>query len=141
MPDWTWTNNSLFSFWGDPLSRPGGLLYKGDINKTYANAATGVVHMFHGGLWGGWQYQVASQNTKDQALLFSHGGYQEARGSGINNNHYYIENVMEELDVPGEWYHDPVQSKLFYYPNTTDGTVAKDVVAPLLTAIFRVQVW
>lgn len=27
MPDWTWTNNSLFSFWADPLSRPGGVAY------------------------------------------------------------------------------------------------------------------
>ena len=47
---------------------------------------------FHGGLWGGWQYQVAAQDAANQALLFSHGGYQEARGSGINSNHFYVEN-------------------------------------------------
>ena len=61
MPDSNWTNNrlpvplldrvlthwvlcvlSLFSFWGDPLSRPGGVAYGDDIRKTYSNAATGV---------------------------------------------------------------------------------------------------
>ena len=89
MPDWTWKNNSLFSFWNDPLSHAvGGVGYKSDINKTYANAATAVVHMFHGGLWGGWSFQVQEQDTATQSLLFSHGGYQEARGAG-GGKHYY----------------------------------------------------
>ena len=89
MPDLGWKNNSLFSFWNDPLSHAGGgVKYGGDINKTYAEAGTGVVHMFHGGLWGGWSYQVAHQDASTQSLLFSHGGYQEARGSGISHNHY-----------------------------------------------------
>ena len=90
-----WKNNSLFSFWSDPLSRPGGVQYKNDINKTYALPGTGVVHMFHSGLWGGWSYQVSKQDTRSQSLLFSHGGYQEARGSGIGHNHYYLENIKE----------------------------------------------
>ena len=89
MPDLGWKNNSLFSFWNDPLSHAGGgVKYGSDLNKTYAEAGTGVVHMFHGGLWGGWSYQVAHQDTSTQSLLFSHGGYQEARGSGISHNHY-----------------------------------------------------
>eukprot|EP00038_Savillea_parva_P031470 m.86905 g.86905 ORF g.86905 m.86905 type:complete len:585 (-) comp9682_c0_seq2:137-1891(-) len=142
MPDWSWTNTSYFTFWGDLLSRPAGVKYGGQINKTYANAATAVVHMFHGGLWGGWQYQVAAQDAANQALLFSHGGYQEARGSGINSNHFYVENVLEELDVPGEWYYDPVASKVYIYPNgTTDTTLAPgdDIVAPVLSAIVRIE--
>ena len=95
MPDWTWTNNSVFSFWNDPLSHAvGGVGYKTDINKTYTNAATAVVHMFHGGLWGGWSFQVSEQDTATQSLLFSHGGYQEARGAG-GGKHYFIENVLE----------------------------------------------
>ena len=58
------------------------------------NAGTGVVHMFHSGLWGGWSYQISHQDAATQSLLFSHGGYQEARGSGVSHNHYYIENVF-----------------------------------------------
>jgi hypothetical protein len=80
------------------------LRYGHDINKTYANAGTAVVHMFHGGLWGGWQYQVASQDAANGALMFSHGGYQEARGSGINSQHYFVENVMEGKGVVCGWY-------------------------------------
>ena len=54
-----------------------------------------VVQMFHGGLWGGWTYSVAAQT--DSALEFGYGGYQEARGSGINKNHYYVENDLSLL--------------------------------------------
>lgn len=45
MPDWSWTNNSYFTFWGDPLSRPAGVKYGSQITKNYSNAGTGVVHM------------------------------------------------------------------------------------------------
>ena len=38
-----------------------------------ADSIVQVVHMFHGGLWGGWQYQLKDQDTKSHSLLFSHG--------------------------------------------------------------------
>ena len=55
LPGLGWNNNSLFSFWGSPFSRAGGVKYGSDIPKMYENPSTAVVHMFHGGLWGGWQ--------------------------------------------------------------------------------------
>ena len=50
--------------------------------------------------------------------------------------------MLEELDVPGEWYYDPVASKVYIYPNgTTDTTLAPgdDIVAPVLSAIVRIE--
>ena len=91
------------------------------------------------GLWGGWQYQISKQDTSLHSLQFSHGGYQEARGSGIKDNHYFVENIFEELDSPGEWFYDPVSMKLFVWPNRTDGGVGESIVAPLLSTIVRVQ--
>jgi hypothetical protein len=98
--------------------------------------------MFHGGLWGGWQYQVAGVARKfksGQALAFGYGGYQEARGSGIKDNHFYLENVLEELDQPGEWYFDAKASLLYYWPNATDAGVTQEVVAPLLDTLISVK--
>jgi len=135
MPDWTWTNSSYFSFWSDVLRRDAGVKYGTSIKKKYSNPGTGVVHMFHSGLWGGWQYNIVDQ--MNDSLTFGYGGFQEARGSGINNQHYYVENVMEELDAPTEWFHDPVANKLYFWPN---GTMAPDsVVAPVLSAIVRIE--
>ena len=58
------------------------------------------------GLWGGWQFQVTQRDELANGtigLQFGYGGYQEARGSGVSNQHLYVENVLEELDSPGEW--------------------------------------
>jgi hypothetical protein len=93
MPGLGWTNNSLFSFWGSPFSRPSSVQYGTDV-KRYSDATTAVIHMFHGSLWGGWQFQVASQQANASTFKFGYGGYQEARGSGIKaGQHYFIENV------------------------------------------------
>ena len=70
-------------------------------------------------------------------LLLLPGGYQEARGSGIRSNHYFVENIFEELDAPGEWFHDPVGEKLYFWPNSTKPF--EEVVAPVNSAIVRVQ--
>lgn len=47
---------------------------------------------------------------------------------------YYVENVFEGLDCPGEWYLDRASGRLYYYPlpgETMEGTRA---VVPLLTS-------
>jgi hypothetical protein len=45
--------------------------------------------------------------------------FQECRGSSAGRQHYYIENIFEELDTPGEWYLDHDTSTLYVYPNKT----------------------
>ena len=139
MPSLGWKNNSLFSFWGSPFSRPAGVQYSdSDVVPQLVKPSGAVVHMFHGGLWGGWQYQVTAQTQS--AFQFGYGGYQEARGSGISNgkNHYYVESDLALLDVPGEWYYDKVAGELYFWPNGTDATSA-EVVAPLLDTIIRID--
>ena len=97
-----WKNNSLFSYWGSPFARPASVQHGPELNKTYDDVSTALVHMFHGGLWGGWQFSVASHQPNTSELLFGYGGFQEARGSGVKKGqHYFIENVLEELDTPG----------------------------------------
>ena len=45
---------------------------------------------------------------------------------------YYVENAFEYLDEPGEWYLDPVQARLFYYPTPAEDMARAEVVAPAL---------
>jgi hypothetical protein len=66
LPGVGWSNSSVFSFWGSPFDRPAGVLIDatcGENNNhwsraNYSNPTGAVVHMFHGGLWGGWQFMV-----------------------------------------------------------------------------------
>ena len=51
----------------------------------------------------------------------------------MKSNHFYVENVQEELDVPGEWFLDNSTSTLYFYPNTTEvpDLHSAEVVAPM----------
>jgi hypothetical protein len=69
-------------------------------------------------------------------------------GHRINSNHFYVENVLEELDMPGEWYFSAKNSTLYFWPNGTDtdassagdaGGGAKELVAPLLDTLISVK--
>jgi hypothetical protein len=145
MPGLGWSNNSLFSFWGSPFARPAGVQFNGsDAVPKLAQPDGAVVQMFHGGLWGGWTYAVAGQTAT--AFEFGYGGFQEARGSSISKNHYYVENDLALLDAPSEWYYDKTAGKLYFWPNVTDDgavdavtSVGMEVVAPLLDSIVTIE--
>ena len=51
-------------------------------------------------------------------LKWTKGGFQECRGSS-RGGAFFVENVLEELDAPGEYFYDKVNKKLYLYPNGT----------------------
>lgn len=116
------------SFWGSINARgggaslytiPSGLQYKESdnfSNRTWKRPETGVVHAFHGGHWGNWIFAIKSRDDHNKQILFDYGGYQEARGSS-NGAEWYVENIFEELDSPGEFFFDDQTKILYYYPN------------------------
>lgn len=61
-----------------------------------------------------------------ETLHWTWGGFQEARGSTAGKE-WYVENIFEELDVPGEWFFDKDTKMLYYYPNNTDGSPPEEV--------------
>lgn len=65
--------------------------------------------------------------SKVGSMTFLAGGFQDARGSN-DAGEFYVENVIEELDVASEWYYDEVTHILhFAYNGTgappTDGSI------------------
>ena len=59
-----------------------------------------------------------SQSDESFTLNWTKGGYQECRGSS-HGGAFFIENVFEELDAPGEYFYDRKAKQLFLYPNGT----------------------
>ena len=119
------------SFWG--ISHPSvsdpaytivtGLEYSSDewisiADQNWSRPDTGVVHAFQGSHWGNWQFAVDGQDKDTRQITWSKGGFQEARGAR-RGAQWYVENVRELLDAPGEWYYNDQNSTLFYYPNQT----------------------
>jgi hypothetical protein len=101
--------------------------------------------MFHSGLWGGWQYSLRGMDSSAHTLNMGYGGFQECRGSGASKQHYYVENIFEELDTAGEWYLDQDSSTLYLYPNTTTTDSAhttladSDIVISELETLIRIE--
>lgn len=51
---------------------------------------------------------------------------------------YYVENVFEALDSPGEWYLDKGEGKLFYLPQPGEKRESTEVIAPRTEQLLRV---
>ena len=115
------------SFWcigghdGNIYQVPQGLQYsenEGFANRTWKRPQTGVIHTFQCGYWGNWQFSIKDRDMTSRQITFEYGGFQEARGCAQGAN-WYVENIFEELDSPGEWYFDDLTDILYYYPNVT----------------------
>jgi hypothetical protein len=51
---------------------------------------------------------------------------------------YWVENVLEAMDTPGEWYLDRPLGRLFYLAAKTDNIGKAELVAPRLARVLRV---
>jgi hypothetical protein len=89
--------------------------------KKWKNPETGIVHAFQSHNWGNMMYRIKGVDRKANKVLLGEGGWQLQRDHGIgagrgSSSPFYIENIFEELDVPGEWFFDKKNSTLYYYP-------------------------
>lgn len=80
----------------------------------WSNPAGGFVHAMHRNLWGDMHWKITGK-TKDNKLEMV-GGWQNNRQMGAHKKFRFVENIFEELDAPGEWYHDTEQRVLYVLP-------------------------
>lgn len=76
--------------------------------------AGGFIHAMHRAHWGGYHYRITGKNNKGEVTY--EGGWQNNRQMGMHPQHRYVENIFEELDSPGEWFHNPQLATLYYMP-------------------------
>lgn len=77
----------------------------------------GYMHAMHAKLWGGYHYKITGKNA-DGELTYE-GGWQNNRQMGMHTSFRMVENIFEELDAPGEWFHDEKAQILYYKPEAT----------------------
>jgi hypothetical protein len=93
----------------------------------YKNVQDAVIQAWHPARWASRMYRldegaIAYDAASGAATVtFAEGGYQDARGSDGAGD-WYIENVLEELDAPGEFYFDKAAGKLYFYYNSSSPT-------------------
>ena len=110
-------------------------------NQPYKNATGAVVQAWRPGHWASWMFEVGKYDAGSGSFTFSRGGYQGARGSG-KGDEFYIENVMEELDSPNEWFFDSNTQMLYFWYNASAGTMPPSdtlYVVPQLKTLIKIQ--
>jgi len=85
-----------------------------DRAANWADPAGGYIHAMHRSGWGGYHYRITGKDADGEVTY--EGGWQNNRQMGMHKNHRMVENILEELDAPGEWFHDESTSTLYYMP-------------------------
>ena len=96
----------------------------------WAEPVDGYIHAMHSQSWGGYHYRITGKGTNGEITY--EGGWQNNRQMGMSARSRMVENIFEELDAPGEWFHDSKIGTLYYMPEAvTDLTKAKVEVVRL----------
>lgn len=83
--------------------------------RTWRDPRGGYIHAMHRAHWGGYHYRITGK--KENGEVTYEGGWQNNRQMGMHGKHRFVENIFEELDAPGEWYHNAAENTLYYIPD------------------------
>ncbi|MCL6520540.1 MAG: right-handed parallel beta-helix repeat-containing protein [Armatimonadetes bacterium] len=82
--------------------------------------------------WDELRLRIASINEQTRTVNFTGSNNWPFGAWGQGSNRFYIENVYEALDEPGEWYLDQKEGILYYYPLPGESMSKVKVIAPIL---------
>jgi len=116
---------------GKDLGRSAMKFREGDI-KEWNNLDRAEVVIFHA--WNDSRLFISNIDEQERIVTFTGpiGRALRSSASAINNR-YFIENVLEGLDQPGEWYLDSHTGRLYLYP--TGDLKKSELRAPLLNQL------
>ena len=114
---------------GDSRSR---LHYRGEDARAWAHPEEGEVMVFPRYNWWNNLLRVASVERESRILQLAG----EASYAIRPGDRYYVRNLFEELDSPGEWYLDQRTGTLYFWPPA--GLNGAAVYAPALETLLRI---
>ena len=105
--------------------------------KKWHNLNDVEVVVFHS--WNESRFLISELNEEERAVNFldPKARHTIGWGGGGGPNRYYIENVLEGLDQPGEWYLDRNTGNLYYWP--TEDIEHAELIAPVLNQLIRFE--
>jgi len=132
------------TFSGGP---PRGIVYDPETftGREWARPAEAVVHIYQAHYWGNLQWRLRHLDREKHRIWFGEGGQQMGAKwysdpSIVNErSRFFVENVLEELDAPGEWYLDAEEGVLYLMPE--EGVDLEDalVEAPALKRVIELR--
>lgn len=80
----------------------------------WADPVGGFIHAMHAHLWGDFHYRITGRDAAGRVTY--EGGWQNNRRMGMHGEYRFVENLLEELDAPGEWFLDERAGTLYLRP-------------------------
>jgi len=102
--------------------------YAPDDIKAWANIEDAVVVVFHS--WETSAHRIASLDEANHIVTFT-GKAAWPFMAWEPHQRYYVENIFEALDQPGEWYLNRKTGVIYYWPLDGEDMEKADVVAPV----------
>ena len=112
--------------------------------QRWARPQDAVLHIFRAGYWGNLQWRIKAVDYERRAIWFGDGGQQmgakwdddpPAIDAGCR---FFVENVFEELDAPGEWYLDAAAGSSISCRRRAWISRSAVVEVPLLESVVRI---
>jgi hypothetical protein len=119
----------------DNLETKKGLKFKDDNIKSWANPDDALVVVYHA--WTASLHYIDSIDDANKIVRFTNSSYFPM--GFWNELRYYVENVREALDAPGEWYLDRKTGVLTYYPRPGEDMTQAEAIAPRMDSLVRLE--
>ena len=110
----------------------------GDIRPDWKNLDDVEVVVYY--FWSDNHLPIESIDTEKNIVRFKYkGGKTFTDDFSEDGARYVVENVLEALDAPGEWYLDRKSGILYYMPKEGEDMIKVEVIAPLATELLRIE--
>jgi len=116
----------------DPKTRL-GFRYSGDDLRRWANLEDAVVVAYHA--WTTSRHLIESLDTEKREVRFRNPSSWPFGWWG--KERFYVENIREALDAPGEFYLDRKTGVLTYYPRPGEDMTKAEVIAPCTQELLK----
>ena len=133
---WCSSHNPRGSLGQANIDPPGGFLFKGVLPQAakYKNITGAIVHARGGGPF--YTYMCAVTGANETALFFDpEVGCDQGGPAGFGPGDWYIENVLEECDSPGEYFVDATEKSLYYTFNGTEQPTGAEIFSLTRTKV------
>jgi hypothetical protein len=100
-----------------------------DRAARWSDPAGGYIHAMHAHLWGDMHWRILGMQAGGK--LDYEGGWQNNRPSAMHKQFRFVENIREELDARGEWFHDGDKGILYLFP--PEGVELKTAVVEVVS--------
>ena len=121
-----WCNLNASGGGAFPFHTPSGMAFKSTQHAVmpqmpYAETSQATIFVWHPLRWANWMFDVGAYDAASWNFTFGNGGNQGARGADTGGD-FFIQNVFEELDYPGEFFFNASTQTLYLNYNDTTTT-------------------